>query len=293
MPSELVFHFRLDRAVAGGIARAQQNEAFAYLLVVQEALMRLVGAAAANLARAGAAGSGAAGRGKLDTRRLGGIQNVRVGVAAETFQPSMVIERLSAMGNPIGAPVYCQHPAADILSGLAGDDLLDGRDGDDQLDGGDGQDTLIGGSGNDLLQGGAGDDTAPLGRSPAACVWISCSQVLSTRFRRGRHRYDCADRFNYRSEAEAGNDVEGRDWILVFQKEDRVDLRAIDANPSRSGDQVFSWIGTNAFRSLGQLRYTLLNGVGLLEGNIIGNSVAEFQSAIQHQPSLQRRADGG
>lgn len=175
----------------------------------------------------------------------------------------------------IGASTFDILSAVDILSGLAGDDLLDGRDGDD------------------LLQGGAGDDTAPFGRSPAACVWISCSQVLSTRFRRGRHRYDCADRFNYRSEAEAGNGVEGRDWILVFQKEDRVDLRAIDANPSRSGDQVFSWIGTNAFRSLGQLRYTLLNGVGLLEGNTIGNSVAEFQSAIQHQPALQRRAVGG
>lgn len=34
LPSELVFHFHLDRAVAGGIAHAQQNKAFFYLLFV-------------------------------------------------------------------------------------------------------------------------------------------------------------------------------------------------------------------------------------------------------------------
>jgi len=84
VPSELVFHFRLDRAVAGGIAHAQQIKAFFYLLVVQEALIRLINAAAENPARASAAGSarcnaGACGRSFDRAYRATGGESQRTG----------------------------------------------------------------------------------------------------------------------------------------------------------------------------------------------------------------------
>jgi len=108
-------------------------------------------------------------------------------------------------------------------------------------------DALTGSAGANALQGGESSDL----------IWGSA----------GADRYTVgpgADQFLYRSEAEIGNGMDAYDCIL-------------DANPSKSGDQGFSWIGTAAFRSPGQLRYTVVNGVGLLEGNTIGTSGAEFQ----------------
>jgi hypothetical protein len=106
-------------------------------------------------------------------------------------------------------------------------------------------DALTGSACANALQGGESSDL----------IWGSA----------GADRYTVgpgADQFLYRSEAEIGNGMDAYDCIL-------------DANPSKSGDQGFSWIGTAAFRSPGQLRYTVVNGVGLLEGNTIGTSGAE------------------
>jgi hypothetical protein len=67
------------------------------------------------------------------------------------------------------------------------------------------------------------------------------------------------------------------DWILDFQADDRLDLSRLDANLAKSGNQAFSWIGIAAFPSPGQLRYTVVNGIGLVEGKTIGSTGAEFQ----------------
>lgn len=118
----------------------------------------------------------------------------------------------------------------DVLTGGAGDDLLhaDARidfgdlfddptaatlvrsaAGTDTLSGGAGADTLVGGGGADLLSGGLG-----------------------------------ADRFVF----EATEDSRGRapDRILDFGRGDLIDLAAIDADPTRAGDQAFHLGRTDA-----------------------------------------------
>lgn len=57
-----------------------------------------------------------------------------------------------------GDDTYFGGPAAEEVSGLAGDDRLYGDGGDDALDGGDGADWLHGGGGWDTLSGGRGAD---------------------------------------------------------------------------------------------------------------------------------------
>ena len=143
------------------------------------------------------------------------------------------------------------------MDGGAGTDTISGFE---NLTGSRFADTLTGSAGPNALQGGEGNDL----------IWGSA----------GADRHSGgpgADQFLYRSEAEIGNGVDACDWILDFQADDRLDLSRLDANPAKSGNQAFSWIGTAAFRSPGQLRYTVLNGIGLLEGNTIGTTGAEFQ----------------
>jgi Ca2+-binding RTX toxin-like protein len=197
---------------------------------------------------------------------------------------------------------------ADVLRGNAGANRIDAGAGDDLIDGGAGEDTLsyasapagvsvnlalttaqaTGGAGRDTIQGlehligSRFADVLTGSAGPNALQAGEGNDLLWGSLGADRHSGGPgADRFLYRSEAEAGNGVEGRDWILDFQNDDRIDLTALDANPSRTGDQAFSWIGSNAFKSPGQLRYTVVNGLGLLEGNTIGTSGAEFQIAIQ------------
>ena len=125
-------------------------------------------------------------------------------------------------------------------------DYLSGSEDANLLDGGEGDDILVGSAGADLHRGGAG-----------------------------------ADLFLYRSALEAGHGVRGRDRILDFSHEDRLDLSQIDANLSRPGDQAFAWIGDREFNAPGQLRYSVLNGQGLLKGNLIGSSSPEFTLVLE------------
>jgi hypothetical protein len=78
-----------------------------------------------------------------------------------------------------------------------------------------------------------------------------------------------------------GHGVRGRDRILDFENEDRIDLSRIDADLSRPADQPFVWIGEKEFSAPGQLRYSVVNGQGLLKGNLQGSSGPEFTLALE------------
>ncbi|MFM7265662.1 MAG: calcium-binding protein, partial [Cyanobium sp.] len=125
-------------------------------------------------------------------------------------------------------------------------DHLSGSDDANHLLGGDGDDILVGSTGADRHQGGAG-----------------------------------ADLFLYRSAEEVGHGVRARDRILDFEAEDRLDLRLIDADLSRAGDQSFVWIGEREFSAPGQLRYSVVNGQGLLKGNLSGSTSPEFTLVLE------------
>ena len=120
--------------------------------------------------------------------------------------------------------------AANRLKGAAGGDSLSGRSGNDRLWGESGNDTLNGGAGDDILIGGLGRDTLTGGK--------------------GRDVFVFDDRHASPSiiPAETITDFNGRAG-------DRINLKAVDANPLLPGDQPFTFIGTAAFTQPGQVGY--------------------------------------
>ena len=130
---------------------------------------------------------------------------------------------------------------ADNLNGGAGSDLLVGRTGNDVLNGGADNDKLIGSTGIDILTGGSGKDT-----------FIFERVTDSTR--------SAADR------------------ITDFNRaDDIIDLRLIDANTERSGNQAFTFIGTEAFHGVaGELRFGKSGDKTVITGDIDGDRVVDF-----------------
>ncbi|MFD0464110.1 hypothetical protein ACFQY9_22010 [Microvirga aerilata] len=110
---------------------------------------------------------------------------------------------------------------ADVIKGGYGNDMLSGVGGDDVLSSGIGNDRLIGGLGKDALTGGTGRD-----------VFV----------------FDDRDTGSSKTKADTITDFSGRQG-------DRLDLKLVDANMSKRGDQKFSFIGKNAFSKAGEVRY--------------------------------------
>lgn len=135
----------------------------------------------------------------------------------------------------------------DMLSGEGGDDTLVGMFGDDTLMGGDGDDYLVGNGGDDLLTGGAGADLFVFGASYVASG--------------------------------------GADMVSDFrpQEGDRIRLHSIDADIARSSDDddAFAFIGLSAFtRTAGELRYEIRAGDAVVQGDVDGDGVADFEIRI-------------
>ncbi|HEX8233166.1 MAG TPA: hypothetical protein VF559_07470 [Caulobacteraceae bacterium] len=142
---------------------------------------------------------------------------------------------------------------ADIVVGFNGADLLKGFGGEDDLSGGEGKDTLAGGLGDDLLTGGRNADRLVGG--------------------------DGADTFTFTSTLDSTAGLANRDTIVDFSRaeEDEIDLGLTDANNTLAGNQAFAFIGTAAFGNVaGQLRYSVVEGNALLEGDINGDGTADF-----------------
>jgi len=156
---------------------------------------------------------------------------------------------------------------ANTLYGRGGDDVLSGEGGKDTLYGGAGRDMLFGGDDNDVLDGGAGDDKLVGGRGYDNLTG-------------GEGR----DRFYFSSIVEIGKGA-NRDVITDFaaravagSNNDLIDLSEIDANSGKWGDQSFKYIGTNAFsRDVGQVRYLHDGGRTIVEGDVNGDRIADFQ----------------
>ncbi|HEY8382770.1 MAG TPA: PQQ-dependent sugar dehydrogenase [Microvirga sp.] len=105
-----------------------------------------------------------------------------------------------------------------------------GSAGADILVGGSGRDVFLGGEGNDLLTGGLGRDTMTGGT--------------------GRDVFAFDDRHTGTSKGTA-------DLITDFngRQGDKLDLRLVDGNVKKRGDQGFSFIGKGDFTKAGQVRY--------------------------------------
>ncbi|MXQ13544.1 DUF4347 domain-containing protein [Microvirga makkahensis] len=172
----------------------------------------------------------------------------------------------------------------DRLDGGTGNDALKSDSGNDTLMGGSGHDSLWGGSGTDRLDGGAGNDTL---KGETGNDWIVGGLGRDNVW--GGFGRDVFD-FNSVKESRAGSQ---RDIIQDFKSgQDRIDLRGIDANELRKGNQAFSWTGSDgpflfpkesvAFLKAGftgqagELRYDR----GILMGDTDGDRRADFQIKI-------------
>ena len=154
-------------------------------------------------------------------------------------------ERLISIENAEGTN------AGDILFGSSVANLLKGLGGDDQIAGRGGNDVLVGGRGMDFLQGDSG-----------------------------------ADRFDFNGVFESAVGAR-RDVILDFTggEGDKIDLRDIDANAGRGGNQAFAFIGGNDFSgNAGELR---VQG-GVVSGDVNGDGQADFEIEVRGLDGLFR-----
>jgi len=116
---------------------------------------------------------------------------------------------------------------ADKLYGGNGDDLLLGGADRDQLFGNGGNDELVGGSGNDMLTGGAGLDRMFGGTGADTFIFRAMSDFAP-----------------YTKDAPLPFDTVGD---FHHSEGDKIDLYLIDADTTMSGNQAFTFIGTDAF----------------------------------------------
>ncbi len=126
---------------------------------------------------------------------------------------------------------------SDTLLGTSGANLLFGQAGRDELNGRGGNDDLSGGFGGDRLIGGRGADNIFTGSADGAL-----------------------DRVLYTSLLDSGVTAATRDNVFEFVRgQDRIDLRLIDADPSRSGNQAFRVVSTFT-NAPGEVRLVRSNG---------------------------------
>jgi Ca2+-binding RTX toxin-like protein len=124
----------------------------------------------------------------------------------------------------------------------------------DTLNGGAGDDVLTGGLGRDMLTGGAGRDV-----------------------------------FDFDAILESGKKAATRDLVLDFKHgEDKIDLKDLDANRNKSGDQAFKFIASSDFHhTAGELHVLKFDKPGkardftLVEGDINGDGRADFQIELK------------
>ncbi|WP_165937517.1 CAP domain-containing protein [Antarcticimicrobium sediminis] len=179
--------------------------------------------------------------------------------------------------------------SADILQGFAGDDVLRGLGGADTLEGGNGADTIYGGTGNDALLGGGGADLVK-GKNGDDTLYGDAGQDVL----KGGSGQDTLDGGTEKDKLTGGANEDvflftdashsaqraDRDVIVDFDRaQDIIDLSAIDANTTRSGDQGFTFIGTDAFSgTAGELRYRSLasDTKREIQGDIDGDGTADF-----------------
>lgn len=141
--------------------------------------------------------------------------------------------------------------AANRMFGGGGDDFLEGLGGNDQLWGGTGSDTLVGGSGRDEMTGGRG-----------------------------------LDYYDFNSVREIDRDV-----ILDFSGRgrdgDKISLKDIDAKPSTSRDDAFSFIGNDSLKKAGDLRVVSVgNNKYEVTGDVTGDGKADFTFYVYSQDPL-------
>jgi Ca2+-binding RTX toxin-like protein len=152
--------------------------------------------------------------------------------------------------------INVQNVAPETSRGSAGNDILVGGKGTDVFKSGSGRDHLTGSLGADKLWGGKG-----------------------------------ADVFAYRSVKDSTVSAKGRDVIYDFstKQKDKIDLKSIDADTKKKGNQAFSFIGEEDFHhKAGELRTEAIKGGLLVSADTNGNGQADFALFVKGLSSLSK-----
>jgi Ca2+-binding RTX toxin-like protein len=166
----------------------------------------------------------------------------------------------------IAAPATSRSDPATTIKGTERQDTINGTGGNDVIRANGGADVVCASSGDDIIVGGGNKD------------WIS-----------GQSGKDVFV-FTALSDSLSGKD--NRDIICDWGKlngvgQDTIDLHQIDADSSTSGDQAFSWIGSNAFsRKASELRSTFDGQDTIIEADVNGDSAADLQIQIVGRAAL-------
>lgn len=177
----------------------------------------------------------------------GGIDTV---ISSVDFTLSAEVEHLNLTGGAINgtgnalANDIKSGAGNQVLSGLGGNDTINAGAGSDTLYGGDGNDILTGGSGNDKLYGGAGKDTFVFGQ----------------------------------------DSVTARDFDEIFDfvsRQDRINLRSIDANSNTARNDAFSPIWSADFsKKAGELQIKAYGTGTLVSGDVNGDGLPDFSIMV-------------
>ena len=129
-----------------------------------------------------------------------------------------------------------------------------------------GADNLIGGDGLDQLTGAAGPDTLSGGAGGDKFIFQATNHTTVAR----------PDVISDFSHSEAG----------------KIDLSKIDAKVAVAGNQIFTFIGANAFAGggstgAGKLRYEDTGSETHILGDVNGDGVADFMIVLSGQLNLQ------
>jgi Ca2+-binding RTX toxin-like protein len=141
----------------------------------------------------------------------------------------------------------------DTFTGTRFSDVVRGAAGNDKLNGGAGHDKIYGDAGKDKVYGGVGSDK----------LWGGSS----------------ADTFIFKSIKESTVKASGRDTINDFsaRQKDKIDLRSIDANTTKRGNQAFSFIGNDGFHNqAGEVRFDKIGKNTFVYGDVNGDGVSDF-----------------
>lgn len=151
----------------------------------------------------------------------------------------------------------------DVIHGDAGSDRIRGDQGSDTLYGDAGRDRLIGGYGYDKLYGGAGADKLIGGNGRDALYGGADADV---------------DTFIFKSIEDSPNATQ-RDVVHDFTRgTDKIDLSALDANSTQTGDQAFTFGGQTAAAHAVWYR---LSGTGLIvSADVTGDTQADFSIRV-------------
>ncbi|MCP9484112.1 hypothetical protein NNA36_19290 [Shimia sp. CNT1-13L.2] len=173
----------------------------------------------------------------------------------------------------------------DTLSGDNGRDTLNGGNGSDNLKGGNGYDKLYGNKGIDILNGGLGADSLYGGNGKDKLFGGSGKDKLN-----GGAKADQltggngADTFIFTTASEADGDL-----IKDFNQgqSDVIKLTNIDADITLDGNQAFTFVGAAGLSGVaGELTQRFASGNTIIEGDIDGDSVADFQITLSGNHTL-------